>query len=168
MVLPVAVAACCLAGCNMNREPAAIDQKEEPGEYRDRVRAGVIQRVGVQGQPVTSRDELVGSWDVAADTSFGKLPPAPMFVFHLHADGGCIMETIVGGRTQRDTGRWRLNDDCTFTLLTDCPPDPSTPGLEGGAVDESRYFLLGLSDGRRALWNGDGSLLLLLSNRRLP
>ena len=150
----------------MDKEPRAIDPKDEPGEYRDRVREAVGKRVGVQGQPVTSRDELVGSWEVAADTSFGKLPPEPVFVYHLRADGSCVIETAAGGRTHRDTGRWRLNDDGTFTLRTDCPPDPSTPGLEHGAVDESRYFLLGLPDGRRVLWNGDGSLLLVLSGRR--
>ena len=166
VVVPVAVLACYLTGCNMNKEPPAIDHMDEPGEYRNRVREGVLKRVGVQGQPVTSRDELVGSWDVAADTSFGKLPPDPMFVYHLRDDGSCVIETTVGGQRHRDTGKWRLNGDGTFTLLTDCPPDPSTPGLEQGAVDESRYFLLGLSDGRRVLWNGDGSLLLVLSGRR--
>lgn len=165
---PVAVIACYLTGCNMNKEPPAIDYKDEPGEYRNQVRQGVMKRVGMQGQPVASRDELVGSWDVAADTSFGKLPPEPICVYHLRADGSCLIDTnTAGGGTHRDAGKWRLNDDGTFTLLTDCPPDPSTPGLEQGAVDESRYFLLGLPDGRRVLWNGDGSMLLVLSARRV-
>jgi hypothetical protein len=167
-VVPVAVLACYLTGCNMNKEPPAIDHKDEPGEYRDQVRKGVLKRVGMPGHRIASRDELVGSWDVAADTSFGKRPPEPLLVYHLRADGSCIIETNAGGQAHRDTGRWRLNDDGTLTLLTDCMPDPSTPGLEHGAVDESRYFLLGLSDGRRVLWNGDSSLLLVLSGRRSP
>jgi hypothetical protein len=150
----------------MNKEPPPIDHMDEVGAYRERVREGVMKRVGMQGQPVASRDALVGSWDVAAATSLGKAPPEPRFVYHLGADGGCVIETTVGGRTHRDTGKWRLNGDGTFTLLIDCPPDPSTPGLEQGAVDESRYFLLGLPDGRRVLWNGDGSLLLVLTARR--
>jgi hypothetical protein len=120
----------------------------------------------MDGQPVTNRDDLVGSWDVASETSFGKQPPQPLFVYHLRADGSCVIETTLGGRTHQDTGKWRLNDDGTFTLLIDCPPDPATPGLEHGAVDESRYFLLALRDGRRVLWNGDGSLLLVLSRQR--
>jgi hypothetical protein len=165
-VIPIAVLACVLTGCNMKKEPAAIDHKDEPGEYRDRVRESVEQRVGMKGQSVTSRDELVGSWDVAGDTSLGKSPPEPMFRYHLSADGSCVIETTAGGRTLRDTGKWRLNADGTFTLLIDCAPDPSTPGLEHGAVDESRYFLLGLPDGRCVLWNGDGSLFLVLSGRR--
>jgi hypothetical protein len=165
-VVPVAVLACYLTGCNMNTEPRPIDEKDEAGDYRQRVREGVEKRIGMQGQPITSADELVGSWDVAADTSMGKLPPEPMFVYHLRREGSCVMEMTAGGRTHRDTGNWRLNGDGTFTLLTDCPPDPSTPGLEDGAVDEARYFLLGLPDGRRVLWNGDGSSLLVLSGRR--
>jgi hypothetical protein len=162
----VAVLACYLTACGRNKEAPATDHKAEFAEYRDKVREGVEKRVGMQGQPITSRDELVGSWDVAADTSFGKAPPKPMFIYHLRADGSCVIETIGGGRTHRDTGKWRLNGDDSFTLLIDCRPDPSTPGLEHGAVDESRYFLLGLSDGRRILWNSDGSLLLVLSARR--
>jgi hypothetical protein len=165
-VVWVAVIACSLTGCNVNKEPRPIDHRDEPGEYRARVREGVLKRVGMQGQPVANRDALIGSWEVAMDTSFGKAPPQPLSVYHLRADGGCDIETTTGGRKHRDTGRWRLNDDGTFTLLIDCRPDPTTPGVEHGAVDESRYFLLGLPDGRRVLWDGDGSLLLVLSARR--
>jgi len=165
-VVPAAVLAVYLTGCNVNKEPSPIDQKDAPGEYRDKVREWVEKRVGMQGQPVTSRDELVGSWDVAADKSVGKLPPERMFVYHLRADGSCDIETTVGDGTHRDTGKWRLNGDGTFTLLIDCPPDPATPGLEHGAVDASRFSLLGLPDGRRVLWTGDGSLLLVLTARR--
>jgi hypothetical protein len=150
----------------MRKEPPAIDHMDEAGAYRDKVREGVVKRVGMQGQPITGRDELVGSWDVALDTSFGKEPPEPRFVYHLRVDGSCVFETAVVGRTHRDTGKWRLNGDGTLSLLIDCPPDPSTPGLEQGAVDESRYFVLGLPDGRRVLWNGDGSLLFVLAGRR--
>jgi hypothetical protein len=166
--VPVAILGCSLVGCNTNKEPRPIDHRDEPGEYREKVREGVIKRIGIPGQPVTNRDDLIGSWDVAADTSFGKLPPEPMSVYHLRADGSCVTETTTGTRTHRDTGKWRLNDDGTFSHLTVFPPDPSTPGLEKGAVEDNRYFLLGLADGRRVLWNGDGSLLLVLSGRRSP
>jgi hypothetical protein len=131
----------------MNQEPRAIDSKDEPGQYRDQVRAGVLKRVGMSGQPVTSRDDMVGTWDVGIDTSFGKLPPEPTFVYHLEADGGCVIDTMVGTNTLQNSGTWRLHDDGTLTL------------------DQSRYFLLALADGRRVLWNGDGSLLLVLSRR---
>jgi hypothetical protein len=146
----------------MSGDPRPIDHKDEPGEYRDLVREAVIKVVGMQGQPVTSRDELVGSWDVAADTSDGKLPPEPMAIYHLHQDGSCLIEITVPDGTHRQNGNWRLNSDGTFTLVT----KSTAPGLEHGVVNQDRYFLLGLSDGRRVLWNGDGSLILLLSSRR--
>jgi hypothetical protein len=165
-ILLLAALACSLSACNRGKEPLVIDHMDEPGEYRARVREAVLKRLGTEGAPVAGREAMVGSWDVAFAASFGKLPPEPRCVYHLRADGGCTIETAAAGHTHRDTGRWRLNADGTFTLLIDCRPDPSTPGLERGGVDESRYFLLGLADGRRVMWNGDGSLLLVLSSRR--
>src|SRR6516162_63421 len=97
--------------CNMNKEPKPIDHQDEPGEYRDRVREGVMQRVGMQGQPITSRDEMVGTWDAAIDTSFGKSPPEPMFVYHLDADGRCVIEITLASGTIGNTGTWQLNED---------------------------------------------------------
>jgi hypothetical protein len=106
-----------LTGCNTNHEPPVVDQKDEPGAYRDRVREAVVKRVGMQGKPVTSRAEMIGSWDVAADTSFGKLPPEPTFVYHLRKDGSCVIETTVKGTTHRDSGGWRLNGDGSLLLV---------------------------------------------------
>src|SRR5262249_39839173 len=103
-LVPVAVLACSFAGCNLDNEPRPIDHKDEPGDYRQKVREGVEKRVGMRGQPVTGPDELVGSWDVAADTSLWELPPKPMFVYHLHADGISVVETTAGGGEQRNTG----------------------------------------------------------------
>ncbi len=150
-------------GCSVKNEPRQIDDKDEPGNYRTQVREGVLLRIGMRGEPISNRDQLVGSWDVAADTSFGQRPPEPAFIYHLRADGTCLVKTISAEKTHENSGNWRLNDDGTFSLLLTCPPDPSIPGLEHGAIDETRLFLLGLPDGRRALWNGDGSLLLVLS-----
>jgi hypothetical protein len=145
----------------MNKEPPAIDHKDEPGAYRQKVREGVEKRMGVQGQAVKSGDELIGSWDVAPETT-----KEPAFVYHLRQDGNCVIETIAEGGRHQDTGKWRLNADGTLTLVTEIPPDPSIPGLEKGAEEENKYFLLSLRDGRRVMWNGDGSLLLVLSARR--
>jgi hypothetical protein len=163
-VLPLAALVCYLSGCNMNKEPPAIDHKDEPGEYRDKVREGVWKRIGMQGQAVTSRDELVGSWDVAVDTSFGKVPPEPMFVYHLRTDGSSVIETTAGGKTHQDTGKWRLNDDGMFSLLTWCPPAPEF-GIDEPQLDEDRRHVAALTDGRLVMWNGDGSFLLVLCQR---
>jgi hypothetical protein len=131
----------------MNQEPRGIDPMDEPGEYRDKVRQGVAKRVGMVGQPLAKRDELFGSWEVAVDTSFGKSPPQPLGIYHLEGDGSCVIETTVAGGTVRNTGKWELNDDGTFKLLIDCAPDPDIPGLEDGAADESRFFVLALPEG---------------------
>jgi hypothetical protein len=149
----------------MNNERRPIDHKDDPGDYRQTVREGVEKRVGMRGQPVTRPDELVGSWEVAADTSLGKLPPKPLFVYHLREDGSSIIETTAGGGTHRNTGEWRLNRDGTFSLLTWCQPDPEF-GIDKPQLDEERSFVAALADGRLVMWNGDGSLLLVLSRQR--
>jgi hypothetical protein len=149
----------------MHNEPRPIDHKDEPGDYRQKVREEVEKRVGMPAQPVGSRDELLASWNVAIDTSFGKLPPEPRFVYHLRPDGTCVIETTVEGRTLQDTGKWRLNGDGTFSLLTLCPAAPEF-GIDQPQLDEDRRHVAALADGRLVMWNGDGSLLLVLSRQR--
>lgn len=164
---------CCLAGCNLKREPnmkkepRLIDHKDEYGEYRDRVREGVLKELGVQGQgdPIASRNQMIGWWDSSVNPSLEQQPPETDFVYHLRADGSCLVKTIVGERSFEEVGQWRLNDDGTFSFIFIDPPDPSVPGLENGGGEENRRFLLGLPDGRRVLWNGDGSHRELLSPR---
>jgi hypothetical protein len=155
-----------LIGCNKAGEPAPIDIKDEPGEYRARVRESIQERIGMRGEPIKDRNDLVGDWDVAYDRWFEKLPPKLVFVYHMQADGTLSIETLLDGRRLQDSGWWKLNSDGTFTKLISCPPDPSIPGLENGAIDDSRYHLLGLADGRRVIWNGDGSLVLILSPQK--
>lgn len=157
-----------LVGCNKTTEPAPIDHMDEPGEYRARIRESVQQRIGNRGEPVKDRTELIGDWDVSYDRWFEKLPTKLAFIYHLHADGTLLIETLVDDRRLEDFGQWRLNSDGTFSEVIECLPDPTIPGMENGAIDESRFHLLGLRDGRRVLWNGDGSLVLLLSRRNPP
>ncbi len=88
-----------------------------------------------------------------------------MFVYHLRADGSSLIETTAGGGTHRDTGEWRLNRDGTFSLLTRCPPAPEF-GIDEPQMEEDRRLVAALTDGRLVMWNGDGSLLLVLSRQR--
>ena len=164
-----AVAVCCLAGCGkkgvqgVQNEPRQIDAKDEPGAYRAQIRDNVMRRVGMHGEPVSDRSLLIGFWDVTVDMSMGHLPPEPFGAYNLKFDGSCDIETAIGDQMLKSTAWWRLNADGTFSLFVSCSPDPSVPALENGAIDEQRYFLMRMPDGRQALWNGDGSVLLLLS-----
>jgi hypothetical protein len=88
-----------------------------------------------------------------------------MFVYHLREDGSSVIETTAGRGRHRNTGEWRLNRDGTFSLLTWCPPDPEF-GIDKAQLDEERSFVAALADGRLVMWNGDGSLLLVLSRQR--
>jgi hypothetical protein len=154
-----------LFGCNSMSEPAPIDQKDEPGEYRARVRESVQERIGVKGEPIKDRNKLVGDWDVSYDHWFEKLPPKQVFVYHMHADGTLLIETL-GDQVFREAGCWRFKSDSTFSQIFSFPPNPEVSGLEDGATDETRYHLLRLMDGRLVMWNGDASLILLFSMRQ--
>jgi hypothetical protein len=142
-------------------EPGPIDMKDIPGPYRDEVRAAVLGRLG-GGGPLARPEELTGSWDVAFDRSLGGATQ-PAFVYHLRPDGTSEVE-VAGGEVGPTTGHWSLNPDGTFSLMTWCPPLPEVAIPEWG-MEEARFHLAGLADGRRVIWDGDGSLVLVLSPR---
>jgi hypothetical protein len=143
-------------------KPAPTDHKDELGAYRSQVRAGVFARIGCAGVSVASRDQLTGSWDVAV-VGLGPAP-APIVVYHLREDGKAAIE-VVGQLGPPSAGEWQFNPDGTFSMLTWCPPDPEF-GIDESRPDEDRRHLAALPDGRLAMWNGDGSMVLLLSPRR--
>ncbi len=137
-----------------------IDHKDEAGEYRAQVRAAVFGRAGETGQPVTSREQLVGSWDAVVVGLAGPLP-VPAFVYRLGGGGDSVVE-VVGQSGTPSAGEWRLNPDATFSLLTWCPPQPEY-GIDDPQLDEDRRHVAALADGRVVMWNGDGSLVLMLA-----
>lgn len=167
-VVPAVLLACGLTGCGTSEPPTRTSPAGNIREYQDLVRAGVLKRIGSPGQPVGSRDEMVGSWDVAPVPLLCDAPPCPTFVYHFHADGSSITEVSFDGQAHRDTGRWQWHSDGTISLVTNISPGPSVPGLEQPGGEEEMLFLLGLPDGRRVIWNGDGSLVLLLTRRQSP
>jgi hypothetical protein len=144
-------------------EASPIDHKDEAGVYRAQVRAAVFGRLGGTGQPVTSQEQLVGSWDVVVVGPAGPLP-GPTFVYRLGGDGNSVVE-VVGQSGTLSAGEWRLNPDATFSLLTWCPPEPEF-GIDDPQLDEDRRYVAALADGRVVMWNGDGSLVLLLAPQR--
>src|SRR5688500_5855589 len=101
-------------------EPAQIDSKDSPGEYRDQVRADGLRRAGGPGRAVTNPAELVGDWQVAFVGDEGE-PPEPAFVYRLGADGTASFE--MAGHPP-DAGGWRLNPGGSLSLLRWCPPMP--------------------------------------------
>jgi hypothetical protein len=137
-------------------EPGPIDAT---GQFQDGVRAAVLGRFG-GGGPLTRAEELVGTWDVAFERSAAG---EPAFVYHLRDDGTSEVE-VAGGGAGPSVGHWSLNPDGTFSLLTWCPPLPEVAIPEWG-MEEARFHLAGLPDGRRVVWNDDGSRVLVLSRR---
>ena len=140
-------------------DDAPVDHKDKPGEYRQRVRAGVLGRVGAQGSAVTSREKLVGDWLVSF-VGFQGQEPKQAFVYRLTADGKAVVEMT--GQPPSTENQWRLNDDGSFSMLVSVAAMPEY-GLPDPTHEEERMHLAALPDGRLVLWNGDGSLVKLLS-----
>ena len=142
-------------------EVGPVDHKDEPGEYRERVRAGVLGRVGAQGSAVTSREKLVGDWLVGF-VGFQGQEPKQAFVYRLTSDGKAVIEMT--GQLASTENKWRLNEDGSFSMLVwiAAMPEyglrPTQPMKKSGCTSA-----VPLPDGRFVLWNGDGSLVKLLS-----
>ena len=144
-------------------EPAPVDHKDTPGEYRQQVRELVFRRVGSRGEPVTSPHKLVGVWDVA----FVGLNPSdlkPLVVYSLAKDGTATIQ-VVGQPDLTSSDQWRLNSDGTFSILTWCPPNPRF-GIIEPQLDEDRRHIAALPTGQLVAWDGDGGSLYLFSPRQ--
>ena len=140
---------------------APIDEKDEPGKYRAGVRHSIEQRFGV-GTRLSDSSAMVGNWDASFDRSYAQLPPKPFCIYEFQKNGKCTIG-VVGGAIPPGEGTWRVNPDGTFTILHVVPPDPTVTGLENGAIEEVRQHAMLLSDGRCVLWNGDASVVQVLT-----
>jgi len=139
-------------------EAGPLDHKDKPGEYRQQVRAAVFGRVGAQGSPVASREKLVGDW-LASFVGF-QGQPKHAFAYRLTSDGRAVIEMT--GEPASTENEWRLNEDGSFSLLVWIAAMPEY-GLPDPSHEEQRMHLAALPDGRFVLWNGDSSLVQLLS-----
>lgn len=135
-----------------------IDHKDEPGDYRRGVREYVIQRTGRAGRPVADRSELVGEW-IGTAHSTGQA----IFAYGFREDGTATYGSADGSWPAGE-GEWRLNRDGTLSLLEPCAYDAEY-GIEDSQLIEERRHLAALDDGRLVTWNGDGSLVIVLSRR---
>ena len=139
-------------------EATPIDHKDEPGDYRRGVREYVIQRTGASGSPVADRRELVGEW-IGTALSTGRA----LFAYGFRDDETATFGSADGTWPSAE-GEWRLNRDGTLSLLEPCAADAEF-GIEDSQLVEERRHLAALDDGRLVTWNGDGSLVIVLSRR---
>jgi hypothetical protein len=137
-----------------------IDHKDQPGQYRAAVRAGVFVAVGAEGAAPASAEFFVGKWLMHF---VGTGVPSPTRVYRLLPDGRVVIETLRQPPSNRD--KWQLNADGTFSLSTWCQAMPEY-GLPHPSYEVERFHAAVFPDGRFVLWNGDGSLVMLFSPQR--
>lgn len=135
-----------------------IDHKDEPGDYRDRVRAVVLKPFGGRSRRITRPEQLVGDWDVC-----WMGPVDYKRIDQLRADG-TYCRKVLDSPIGPSIGEWRLHPDGSYGEFCWCAPNPELGILEP-TLDEEKYFIAAISDKRMVTWNGDGSWVLLWTPR---
>ena len=131
-----------------------IDHKDSDPEYRAAVLDGIETVLGSKLTYVDSPDALLGDWN----RSCPHLPDREPQRFSYLADG-----TFRSPYDSDDSppGKWRI-DNGTYTESTWCKPMPEY-GMDEGTWNPETYHCAFAEDESIAIWNGDGSLLLLLT-----
>lgn len=106
--------------------------------------------------PVESADEILGRWEMRFGGPIGS--EAVQWVYEFGRDG-----TV---KVNGETWTWKINKHGVLSLCVTTPPDPSTPGLEDGAVTEEVRYAFNAEDGRVVLCNEDTSFVEMLT--RVP
>jgi hypothetical protein len=133
-----------------------IDHKDSDREYRAAVREGIETLLGSKLRSLDSPDTLIGDWN----RSFPHLPNGEPQRFTYLPDG-----TFLSPYDSADSpfGKWEVRNG-TYIETTWCEPMPEY-GIEDGTWNPETYHCAATDTGAVALWNGDGSMLLLLTKR---
>ncbi|QDV67680.1 hypothetical protein Poly24_13820 [Rosistilla carotiformis] len=130
-----------------------IDHKDSDAEYAALVRGDVAKKAGCDLLDTVDSAALVGRWRSSLDYRHTEL-----FDYDFRADGTYSMPTSFSGPTPNT---WRIDGD-HFIDHSWCPPAPEYDIHEPMDNIET-YRCAQLTDGRFAYWNGDGSLLVFLT-----
>lgn len=133
-----------------------IDHKDSDVEYRANVRKGVESTLGTAlSDP--SPDALIGEWDCTAP----HLPSRPALHFTYFADG-TFRSPYYSEEAPRQ--RWKIADG-VYTELTWEEPMPEH-GIPEGSWTPEEFHCAVTSTASIAIWNGDGSMLHLLTRSK--
>jgi hypothetical protein len=130
-----------------------IDHKDSDAEYRANVRKGIELSLGTT-LTVASTDALIGDWERTA----AHRPSQPALRFTYFADGTFRSPYDSKEAPRR---RWKIADG-VYTELAWEEPMPEHDIHEGSWTPEEFHCAV-TSTGSIAIWNGDGSMLLLLT-----
>jgi hypothetical protein len=108
---------------------------------------------------VTSVEQIAGDWVMTFVGMHGEKRGKPT-VYRFRQSGHAIIQ--VEGQPASTRNEWRLNANGTFSLMIWCDAMPKY-GLLEPTREEARMHAAVLNGGDIVLWNGDGSLVKLLS-----
>ncbi len=130
-----------------------VDHKDSDPEYRAAVRAGIETLLGTPIEDIQDPETLLGEWERASPHLAGT--PSQRFCYL--ADG-----TFESPYDSEDSprGQWQVEPG-RYTETTWCQPMPEY-GIDEGTWNPETYHCAVTDSGDVVIWNGDGSLLLLM------
>lgn len=131
-----------------------IDHKDSDPEYRAAVRRDLETLLGSRLTELTCAEVMLGDWDRTCP----RLPNRPAQRFCYFADGTFAAPYDAEGSPR---GRWGVEHG-VYTEITWGAPSPEY-GIDEGTWNPSAYHCAATESGAIVIWNGDGSLLLLLT-----
>lgn len=130
-----------------------IDHKELDQEYVARVRGFVAKRVGSELLPIEDAAFWIGRWC----SSLKKKAQAEYNIEYLNDSTFKLSAAAADSKP----GRWKLKGDAYFET-TWVPPMPEY-GIEEESWNQEAYRCARAADGSIVYWNGDGSLVVILT-----
>lgn len=130
-----------------------IDHKESDQEYAARVRGFVAKRVGTELLPIEDASFWIGRWR----SSLKKKRQTEYDIEYL-SDSTFRRSAAADSKP----GRWQPKDD-VYIQTTWVPPMPEY-GIETETWNQEAYRCARTEDGRIVYWNGDSSLVVVLTS----
>jgi hypothetical protein len=135
-----------------------VDHKESDVEYVAQVRAGVSKRIGFELLPISDPAVFVGRW--RSSLRRNRNADAKYDLEHLPS-GELRFAGSKPDLSQRKPDKWQLQHDA-YVQTTWVRPMPEY-GIEKGTWNEEAYRCAQTADGQIVYWNGDGSLVVVLT-----
>lgn len=131
-----------------------IDHKDSDPGYRAAVRGGIETVLGAKLKELDSAESLLGDWN----RTFPRIPNASAERFSYFADGTFSAPYDSEGSPR---GFWTVEDG-VYTETTWGEPIPEYD-IHEGTWNPTTYHCAVTDAGEVVIWNGDGSLVLLLT-----
>jgi hypothetical protein len=130
----------------------------DESKYAEMRLKAIAQRAGADVTPLTSPNDLFGTWQMRFAGPVGG--PDVQRWYEFTSDGNVNVDD--------EHWEWKLEPSGVLSFYVPIAPVPGIPGLEEGTTSEEVMLAFKAADGRIVLSNDDTSLIELLSKAARP